>query len=131
MRGYEYQSISPRDSTGQLVGGRSLLEMSAEVRYRASDTLGYVAFLDGGACQATGQRALVLDGPTVTARRTAAVSLLAAQRLAPGSDGPLLIVGAGAQAQAHLEAFDTREIAMAIPVAAQDTCSRHWPQPPV
>jgi len=49
VRGYEYQSISPRDSTGQLVGGRSLLEMSAEVRYRASDTLGYVAFLDGGA----------------------------------------------------------------------------------
>lgn len=49
VRGYEYQSISPRDSTGELVGGRSLLEMSAEVRYRASDTLGYVAFLDGGA----------------------------------------------------------------------------------
>ena len=49
MRGYEYQSISPRDSAGELVGGRSLFEMSAEVRYRASDTLGYVAFLDGGA----------------------------------------------------------------------------------
>jgi ornithine cyclodeaminase len=31
---------------------------------------------------ATGQRCLVLDGPTVTARRTAAVSLLAAQQLA-------------------------------------------------
>jgi len=49
VRGYEYQSISPRDSAGELVGGRSLFEMSAEVRYRASDTLGYVAFLDGGA----------------------------------------------------------------------------------
>ena len=54
---------------------------------------------------ATGERRLVLDGPTVTARRTAAVSLLAAQRLAPNSKGPLLIVGAGAQALAHLEAF--------------------------
>ena len=32
---------------------------------------------------ATGERVLVLDGPTVTAQRTAAVSLLAAQRLAP------------------------------------------------
>ena len=32
---------------------------------------------------ATGERMLILDGPTVTARRTAAVSLLAAQCLAP------------------------------------------------
>lgn len=54
---------------------------------------------------ATGGRRLLLDGPTVTARRTAAVSLLAAQRLAPNPDGPLLIVGAGAQGLAHLEAF--------------------------
>ncbi|MHB1124437.1 MAG: delta(1)-pyrroline-2-carboxylate reductase family protein [Ramlibacter sp.] len=54
---------------------------------------------------ATGERLLVLDGPTVTARRTAAVSLLAAQQLAPVPQGPLLIVGAGAQGRAHLEAF--------------------------
>jgi 1-piperideine-2-carboxylate/1-pyrroline-2-carboxylate reductase [NAD(P)H] len=54
---------------------------------------------------ASGSRRLVLDGPTVTARRTAAVSLLAAQRLAPRVDGPLLIVGAGVQGRSHLEAF--------------------------
>ncbi|OOG36688.1 delta(1)-pyrroline-2-carboxylate reductase family protein [Polaromonas sp. A23] len=54
---------------------------------------------------ASGERRLVLDGPTVTARRTAAVSLLAAQRLAPNTQGPLLIVGAGVQGKAHLEAF--------------------------
>ena len=54
---------------------------------------------------ATGQRRLVLDGPAVTARRTAAVSLLAAQTLAPNLRGPLLIVGAGVQGRAHLEAF--------------------------
>ncbi|MDP3411690.1 MAG: delta(1)-pyrroline-2-carboxylate reductase family protein [Polaromonas sp.] len=54
---------------------------------------------------ASGARRLVLDGPTVTARRTAAVSLLAAQRLAPATRGPLLIVGAGVQGLAHLEAF--------------------------
>ncbi|MDB5899182.1 MAG: ornithine cyclodeaminase-like protein [Ramlibacter sp.] len=53
----------------------------------------------------TGRRMFVLDGPTVTARRTAAVSLLAAQWLAPNTDGPLLIVGAGAQGHAHLDAF--------------------------
>jgi ornithine cyclodeaminase len=54
---------------------------------------------------ASGERRLVLDGPTVTARRTAAVSLLAAQTLAPNPQGPLLIVGAGVQGRSHLEAF--------------------------
>jgi ornithine cyclodeaminase len=53
----------------------------------------------------TGARTALLHGPTVTARRTAAVSLLAARRLAPRRDGPLLIVGAGVQGRAHLEAF--------------------------
>jgi 1-piperideine-2-carboxylate/1-pyrroline-2-carboxylate reductase [NAD(P)H] len=53
----------------------------------------------------TGERVLILDGPTLTARRTAAVSLLAAQRLAPDPQGALLIVGAGAQGWAHLDAF--------------------------
>jgi 1-piperideine-2-carboxylate/1-pyrroline-2-carboxylate reductase [NAD(P)H] len=54
---------------------------------------------------ATGRRQLMLDGPAITARRTAAVSLLAAQRLAPNTCGPMLIVGAGVQGLAHLEAF--------------------------
>ncbi|NIC43687.1 delta(1)-pyrroline-2-carboxylate reductase family protein [Aquabacterium sp. A08] len=54
---------------------------------------------------ATGSRRALLDGPTVTARRTAAVSLLAAQRLVPHPAGPLLIVGAGVQGRAHLDAF--------------------------
>ena len=54
---------------------------------------------------ATGERLMLLDGPTVTARRTAAVSVLAAQRLAANTEGPLLIVGAGVQGRAHLEAF--------------------------
>ncbi len=53
----------------------------------------------------TGQRWFILDGPMVTARRTAAVSLLAAQHLAPQHSGTLLIVGAGVQGRAHLEAF--------------------------
>lgn len=71
---------------------------------------------------ATGQRQLILDGPTVTARRTAAVSLLAAQRLAPCPQGPLLIVGAGVQGKAHLEAFaeglPIREVVIASRSAA-------------
>ena len=53
----------------------------------------------------TGQRLGVLDGPEVTARRTAAASLLAARRLAPCHGGSLLVVGAGVQALAHAMAF--------------------------
>jgi ornithine cyclodeaminase len=54
---------------------------------------------------ATGRRFGILDGSVVTARRTAALSLLAARELAPHRGGPLLIVGAGTQGRAHLEAF--------------------------
>jgi translocation and assembly module TamA len=50
VRGYEYQSVAPRTiSTNRPLGGRSLVEASAEVRYRSNDTFGYVAFLDAGA----------------------------------------------------------------------------------
>ncbi len=54
---------------------------------------------------ATGERRALLHGPTVTARRTAAVSMLAARHLAAHAQGPLLIVGAGVQGRSHLEAF--------------------------
>ena len=53
----------------------------------------------------TGRRLYLLPGAIVTARRTAALSLLAAQLLAQQPDGALLIVGAGVQGHAHLEAF--------------------------
>jgi ornithine cyclodeaminase len=53
----------------------------------------------------TGQRTALLDGPTVTARRTAAVSLLAARLLAPRTDGRLVFVGGGVVGGWHLEAF--------------------------
>lgn len=54
---------------------------------------------------ATGERLGLLDGAVVTARRTAALSMLAARELAPRPDGPLLLVGAGTQGRSHLEAF--------------------------
>ena len=75
----------------------------------------------------------LLDGPTVTARRTAAVSLLAAQQLAPRRDGPMLIVGAGVQGRAHLEAFHeglglrSVKIASRSPGSAQALAERFGP----
>jgi translocation and assembly module TamA len=54
VRGYGFQTLSPRlpsPVTGELeiFGGRSLLEAAVEARYRFSDTLGFVAFVDAGA----------------------------------------------------------------------------------
>jgi len=79
---------------------------------------------------ATGVRRLLLDGPTVTARRTAAVSLLAARLLAPEPAGDLLLIGAGAQARAHLEAFrfglGTRRVTIIARTAASaETLAAH------
>lgn len=79
---------------------------------------------------ASGERRLILHGPTVTARRTAAVSLLAAQWLASNRDGPLLVVGAGVQGRAHLEAFAAglgiRQVVIASRSAASATAlQRH------
>jgi ornithine cyclodeaminase len=74
---------------------------------------------------ATGERRLILDGPTVTARRTAAVSLLAAQKLAPNRRGPLLIVGAGVQGRAHLEAFAAGLDVTEVWIASRSESSAH------
>ncbi|MDR3003543.1 MAG: delta(1)-pyrroline-2-carboxylate reductase family protein [Acidovorax sp.] len=72
---------------------------------------------------ATGERRLIVDGPTVTARRTAAVSLLAAQHFAPNPGGPLLIMGAGVQGQSHLDAFAAGVGTQEVWVASRSTAS--------
>ena len=46
VRGYGYQSISPESADGTLVGGRAILEGSAELRYRGFGNLGFVGFID-------------------------------------------------------------------------------------
>ena len=58
VRGYGFQDLSPlsfSDRSGVLepFGGRSLLEGGAELRWRRSDRLGFVAFVDGGAASDT------------------------------------------------------------------------------
>lgn len=54
---------------------------------------------------ATGKRHALLDGPTVTARRTAAVTLLGIQQLAPRKPSSALLIGTGVQAAAHADAL--------------------------
>lgn len=46
-RGFEYQSVGPEDADGTPTGGRGLLEVSGELRWRREGPLGFVAFLDG------------------------------------------------------------------------------------
>nr|WP_246602333.1 BamA/TamA family outer membrane protein [Falsiroseomonas tokyonensis] len=48
VRGYDYQSIGPRDGAGRLVGGASLLEASVEWRQRIGESWGGVVFVDAG-----------------------------------------------------------------------------------
>ena len=52
-----------------------------------------------------GKRLLQLDGPTVTARRTAAVSMLGIQTLLSRSPKRALLIGTGVQAQTHVAAL--------------------------
>jgi len=47
VRGYAYQSLGPLDPNGDAIGGRSLNEASAELRYRFGD-YGVVGFVDVG-----------------------------------------------------------------------------------
>ncbi|MGE5622411.1 MAG: delta(1)-pyrroline-2-carboxylate reductase family protein, partial [Bacillota bacterium] len=54
---------------------------------------------------ASGRRLALLDGPTVTARRTAAMTLLGIETLAPRRPRSALLIGAGVQAAAHADAL--------------------------
>lgn len=53
----------------------------------------------------TGEPLCVLDGPVVTGRRTAAVSLLAIDRLLPRPPTDVLLIGTGTQAVFHVAAL--------------------------
>lgn len=48
VRGYAYQSLSPRDPLGNLVGGASLVETGLELRHWLWDDIGIAVFADAG-----------------------------------------------------------------------------------
>jgi translocation and assembly module TamA len=48
VRGYAFQRAGPLDADGVPTGGISSLELGGELRYRLTDTLGLVPFIDGG-----------------------------------------------------------------------------------
>jgi translocation and assembly module TamA len=48
IRGYAFQSVGLLDEDDDPLGGRSLLELSFEMRFKITQTIGLVAFMDGG-----------------------------------------------------------------------------------
>ncbi len=48
VRGYAFRSIGVRQADGTITGGRSLVEASAELRLRFTETIGAVGFVDAG-----------------------------------------------------------------------------------
>lgn len=48
VRGYEFQKAGPLNADGNPIGGRSVLEASFELRWQATDTIGFVPFFEGG-----------------------------------------------------------------------------------
>ncbi|WP_025600794.1 bifunctional Delta(1)-pyrroline-2-carboxylate/Delta(1)-piperideine-2-carboxylate reductase [Burkholderia sp. WSM2230] len=53
----------------------------------------------------TGETLFILDGPTVTGRRTAAISMLGVRTFAAAAPREFLLIGTGTQALNHLEAI--------------------------
>ena len=48
VRGYAYQAIGPKDKYGDPRGGRSYQEVNLEARFRVTESIGIVPFVDGG-----------------------------------------------------------------------------------
>lgn len=87
---------------GADIGVTKLITVHADnARHRLPAIQGEVIVFE----TATGRRLALLDGPTVTARRTAAMTLLGIETLAPRKPSSVLLIGTGAQARAHADAL--------------------------
>lgn len=106
----EHASLLCMPAVGQDIGIAKIITVHARNRAHALPAIqGEVVVFE----TATGRRLMLLDGPTVTARRTAAVTLLGIQALAVESPRSALVIGTGVQAWAHIDAlkqyFGTRK----------------------
>lgn len=89
-------------ATAEDIGIHKLANVFAANRDRSLPTIhGVMSVCDG----LTGELRLLLDGPTVTTRRTAAVSMLAVRELLPSGPRHAVVYGTGAQAHGHVQAL--------------------------
>jgi 1-piperideine-2-carboxylate/1-pyrroline-2-carboxylate reductase [NAD(P)H] len=84
------------------LAAHKLITVAPQNKARGLPTiLGQLAVLDGQ----SGVTQLILDGATVTGRRTAAMSMLGLRALGPRKINRVLVIGTGTQARGHVEAL--------------------------
>lgn len=93
--------VTPAWQTGRHIGVKILTSFPAQEKTAAS--LGTYVLLDAK----TGRPLIIMDGPMLTQRRTAAASALAAKYLARPDAARLLMVGTGSLASHLIEAHAT------------------------
>ncbi|MFM0183693.1 delta(1)-pyrroline-2-carboxylate reductase family protein [Paraburkholderia aspalathi] len=108
-----------------------LVNVCASNRTRGIPTIhGQVMAFDAD----TGETLFILDGPTVTGRRTAAMSMLGVHTFASATPREFLLIGTGTQAVNHLEAIgelfpDARVwVKGSSPARAEAFCAAHAAQ---
>jgi translocation and assembly module TamA len=97
IRGFGYQLVGPLDANNAPMGGRGLIETSAEARIRITDTIGVVPFVDAGMVSRAGL---------------------------PGGDGDIRI-GAGIGARYYTGAGPLR-VDFAIPLNRRGGVDKSW-----
>ncbi len=89
-------------ATAHDIGIHKLVNVVPGNRVRHLPTInGIVSVYDGQ----TGRALFVLDGPTVTARRTAAVSMLGLKTFLPSAPERVVLIGTGIQSAGHVMAL--------------------------
>lgn len=89
-------------ATAEDIAIHKLVNVVPGNRERGLPTIhGVIAAYDG----ATGQELCVLDGPTVTARRTASVSMLGLKTFCAAPPRRIALIGTGKQASGHVQAL--------------------------
>ena len=48
IRGFAFQEVGPLDGAGDPLGGRSVIEVGLDLRFRVTDTIGIVPFIEAG-----------------------------------------------------------------------------------
>lgn len=89
-------------ATAADIGIHKLVNVVPSNRNRQLATINGVVSAYNGT---TGEPLFVLDGPTVTLRRTAAVSMLGLRTLGPAAPRCVTLIGSGAQADGHAQAL--------------------------
>ncbi len=133
----ERTTVRTHDHAGALMAmssvGRDIMVTKLLTLFGGNPALGLPTIQGQVICAeaCTGRFLFTLDGPTVTMRRTAAVSMLGIRTLARGPVRRVLVIGTGTQAVAHLQALCalypgiTVVIRGRTPQRARDFCMRH------